>query len=296
MGVHRTSSLRPNTSYGGFVKTWNCTWSKFQRFHHTAASNSQLAAAPAHSQQPTTMLAAGALEIKLDRRLCVEAYTHDQSVRLVPCSPAARGQQWQFVMHGGKHRLFGGLRNVGTGQCLTRSKVDSLGDEYAVTVPCSADPVVQRRHCDQSWYLPKAAQHFEADAAAETTMGSSARAINTDATAAMTNAPKLPPRPASSRAEAELQRKGKILCWVLTHPDAHTTKAAAVNRTWGSRCDYLLFVTSKHSPGLPTFAVDLTGPESRASDSPPSNQPLRCFFLFFFWVNSRTLMGCTDPP
>ena len=36
-----------------------------------------------------------------------------------------------------------------------------------------------------------------------------------------------------------------------------------MNRTWGKKCDYLLFITSEDSPGLPTVKVNLGGPESR---------------------------------
>lgn len=28
-------------------------------------------------------------------------------------------------------------------------------------------------------------------------------------------------------------RRGRLLCWVLTMPASHSTKATAVNKTWG---------------------------------------------------------------
>ncbi|XP_055356103.1 glycoprotein-N-acetylgalactosamine 3-beta-galactosyltransferase 1-like [Paramacrobiotus metropolitanus] len=46
---------------------------------------------------------------------------------------------------------------------------------------------------------------------------------------------------------------GKILCWVLTQPD-NKEKAYAVKRTWGKRCDTLIFVSSVNDTDLP--AVD----------------------------------------
>jgi glycoprotein-N-acetylgalactosamine 3-beta-galactosyltransferase len=55
---------------------------------------------------------------------------------------------------------------------------------------------------------------------------------------------------------------GKILCWILTYPGAHDTKARAVNETWGRNCDYLLFVTSAPHATLPTLVVDLKGPDA----------------------------------
>ena len=37
----------------------------------------------------------------------------------------------------------------------------------------------------------------------------------------------------------------RILCWIMTSPPNHKTKATAVKDTWGRRCNYLLFVSSE---------------------------------------------------
>lgn len=37
----------------------------------------------------------------------------------------------------------------------------------------------------------------------------------------------------------------RVLCWVMTNPKNHETKAAAVNVTWGQHCTVLLFISSK---------------------------------------------------
>jgi hypothetical protein len=42
----------------------------------------------------------------------------------------------------------------------------------------------------------------------------------------------------------------RILCTVFTHEKNLNTKALAVNRTWGTACDTLLFVTSDHCQNL----------------------------------------------
>ena len=56
----------------------------------------------------------------------------------------------------------------------------------------------------------------------------------------------------------------RLLCWVLTYPKSHATKAKAVARTWGPLCDTLLFMTTEDDCMLNgTVALDLGAPESR---------------------------------
>ncbi|XP_049838918.1 glycoprotein-N-acetylgalactosamine 3-beta-galactosyltransferase 1-like [Schistocerca gregaria] len=55
-----------------------------------------------------------------------------------------------------------------------------------------------------------------------------------------------------------VKQRVRVLCWVMTGPKNHATKAAAVNATWGQHCDKLLFMTSKHDTTLPTVALDVS--------------------------------------
>lgn len=41
-----------------------------------------------------------------------------------------------------------------------------------------------------------------------------------------------------------LFREVKVLCWVMTNPDNHKTKAWSVRQTWGQRCNKLLFMST----------------------------------------------------
>ena len=63
-------------------------------------------------------------------------------------------------------------------------------------------------------------------------------------------------------AEA-LRRNVRVLCWVMTQPENHMSRAVHVQATWGRRCNVLLFVTEKDDVGaLSIMRVDVaTGRE-----------------------------------
>ncbi|XP_046456804.1 glycoprotein-N-acetylgalactosamine 3-beta-galactosyltransferase 1-like [Daphnia pulex] len=49
----------------------------------------------------------------------------------------------------------------------------------------------------------------------------------------------------------------RILCWVMTTPANHDTKARAVKETWGPRCNVLLFISTEDDPKLPTVKFEV---------------------------------------
>jgi glycoprotein-N-acetylgalactosamine 3-beta-galactosyltransferase len=53
-----------------------------------------------------------------------------------------------------------------------------------------------------------------------------------------------------------LYNEVKILCMVMTYPANHDTKAVHVRRTWGRRCNKILFMTSANHSELETVVLD----------------------------------------
>lgn len=56
----------------------------------------------------------------------------------------------------------------------------------------------------------------------------------------------------------DLSEKVKVLCWIMTQPKNHKTKAQHVKATWGRRCNKLLFMSSKSDTDLPTIKLNVT--------------------------------------
>ena len=46
-----------------------------------------------------------------------------------------------------------------------------------------------------------------------------------------------------------MTRAVRVLCWVMTTPENHMSKAVHIQATWGRRCTKLIFVTEKDDVG-----------------------------------------------
>lgn len=55
-----------------------------------------------------------------------------------------------------------------------------------------------------------------------------------------------------------LAKEVRVLCWILTTPANHRTRAIHVKRTWGNRCNKLLFMSTKHDDTLDSIALNVS--------------------------------------
>lgn len=51
----------------------------------------------------------------------------------------------------------------------------------------------------------------------------------------------------------------RVLCWIMTNPDNHKKKARHVKRTWGKRCNILLFMSTTEGEKRKIFTLTVAG-------------------------------------
>lgn len=69
----------------------------------------------------------------------------------------------------------------------------------------------------------------------------------------------------NSSIARQLFEEVRILCWVMTYPANHQRKAIHVKKTWGKRCNKILFMSSVADPVLGTIALPVDETKGRES-------------------------------
>ncbi|XP_051858450.1 glycoprotein-N-acetylgalactosamine 3-beta-galactosyltransferase 1-like isoform X1 [Drosophila albomicans] len=73
-----------------------------------------------------------------------------------------------------------------------------------------------------------------------------------------TNPDSVPDHPFDNSIVADqLRKEVRILCWIMTNPNNHKNKSRHIKRTWGKRCNILLFMSSEYDDELPTVKLDV---------------------------------------
>lgn len=65
-------------------------------------------------------------------------------------------------------------------------------------------------------------------------------------------------QPTKQALTIDLSQEVRVLCFVLTHPINHQTKAQAVANTWGKRCNKIVFISTESDDNFEVINVNVT--------------------------------------
>ncbi|XP_030377757.1 glycoprotein-N-acetylgalactosamine 3-beta-galactosyltransferase 1-like [Scaptodrosophila lebanonensis] len=78
----------------------------------------------------------------------------------------------------------------------------------------------------------------------------------------------------------KLYKETRVLCIVLTSPERHQSRALHVKRTWGARCNKLLFMSTAEDEILPTVVLDM--PDGHSNSWSQTRESLRHVYDNYF--------------
>eukprot|EP00053_Salpingoeca_punica_P020479 m.211690 g.211690 ORF g.211690 m.211690 type:complete len:654 (+) comp18729_c0_seq1:109-2070(+) len=176
-----------------------------------------------------------------DLKLCIDGSNIEENgeLLLAPCDTESAEQRWEFA---GQKSIW---LPTGMVQSVTRERLCMTPSLYPYVK--SDPPTVKLRACHmickQMWQVK--ALHVETE----------------ELTAAPQSA--YPRKDLLAEKKPSERPDGRLMCWVMTNPKNHATKAKAISETWGPYCHVLLFVSTEEVPGLNTVVLNLGHNESR---------------------------------
>ncbi len=170
-------------------------------------------------------------------------------MKLLKCTLGRPGQRFSYAFRGSWYPTGPLVADV-SGLCIAQPKMTDPAPPLLRLVACTGA-------CDQLWLVNAP---FPNGTTPVRLLSKRRKAVS-----------------ASAVAIAPASAGGRVLCWVMTNPHNHGSKAKVVQETWGRHCSILLFVSTqkvpmyvmtgltRQVPGAETLIVDLHGQQESRS-------------------------------